>query len=171
MLPLPPLKDGSAKCSAITAHRRADPRIPSTLECHWLEKQLANIGRGNFLHARTLPEELTNPRSPRGQQLQDGRNRELLMAASSGGVATPREFRSVRRLRAVTTADKQVRARWRKQQGRETQGKRGAAAVGEAAERSKDELQPRRDRSRPMVAVGSSVRVRSTTHASSQSHC
>ena len=33
---------------------RVEPRVPSSLECDWLEKKLSKVGRGRFLSARTL---------------------------------------------------------------------------------------------------------------------
>ena len=59
---------------------RVDPRVPSSLECDWLEKRLDKVGRGKYLGARTLSKKLVLK-----EGLQQSRNRELLMAASSGG--------------------------------------------------------------------------------------
>jgi hypothetical protein len=154
---------------------RVDPRVPSSLECDWLEKRLDKVGRGKYLGARTLSKKLVLK-----EGLQQSRNRVLLLAASSGGVATPREFARLRRLRAALAADRQVAARRRKQEATasrsstprsprnegtavlteeqrliEEQDERDAAAL---AEREANEAA---DNARPEAGVGQFVRIRS----------
>jgi hypothetical protein len=158
---------------------RVEPRVPSSLECDWLEKKLSKVGRGRFLSARTLDQ-----KHLRREGLLQSRNRELLMSASSGGIATPREFSRLRRLRASLAADKQVAARRRKQQRAQDPGERGSSprtadphspsaltredeqllAEQKARDSEMEERQRAKhtaDNARPDVGVGQVLRIRS----------
>ena len=152
---------------------RLDPRVPSSLECDWLEKRLDKVGRGNYLGAKTLDSKLVCQ-----EGLQQSRNRELLMAASSGGVSSPREFARLRRLRASLAADKQVSARRRKQEqagraeARKAQNEQAVALSEEqqmldaeeakkAAADKAEGINEQLDNTRPEAGIGQVVRIRS----------
>jgi hypothetical protein len=154
---------------------RVDPRVPSTLECDWLEARLNKVGRGRYLNAKTLDQKLVLK-----EGLLISRNRELLMSASSGGISTPREFSRLRRLRASLAADKQVAARRRKQlraAGSQPTSPRRLSTTADAKheeERLREEQAARdaeaeqvraaneaADNLRPDAGVGQVVRIRS----------
>eukprot|EP01048_Picozoa_sp_COSAG05_P011215 COSAG05_NODE_1043_length_6061_cov_10.071285_2_plen_404_part_00 len=152
---------GGTNVPAPAARVRNTVRIPSALEAHWLQKQLATVGKNGYMGAETLPKRMTMGHGGAAEQLRISRNTEVLMAAQNGGLATPREFRHTRRMRAVKVADALGYKRW----------KRSNLAPGEnlSAEELKIELQQeekaaarqaKADRSRPLVGVGGNVRIK-----------
>ena len=158
------------------AMSRLDPRVPSNLECDWLQNKLHRVGRGQYLSAKTLSDETVDS----APGLRKSINRELLMSASSGGVASPREFSRVRRLRASLLADRQVAARRRKRQAAQRPPPRSPRSAAEAAAQAAQEEEEAMAReeaaqkraaeaataaeqasnARPQAGVGQIVRIR-----------
>lgn len=135
------------------------PRVPTSLECEWLDERLKKTGRNGFLGAETMPTNLVKKSSI----VKAARSKELLMAVANDTITTPRDFKHIRRLRAVLSADHQRR------KTRSSINKSGAnedvqiAAQERAAKvaESKQQEEERKQReARPLVGVGSMVRVR-----------
>ena len=88
--------------SAICATRL--PRVPTSLECEWFDSRLRKSGRDGFLGAQTLSPRFLRVGTP---GMKTVRNRELLMAVANDATTIPRDFKHVRRMRAVLTAELQ----------------------------------------------------------------
>ena len=95
------------------------------------------------------------------------RNRELLMAVANDATTMPRDFKHVRRLRAVLTAETQRRemlAKSSKSGGKDSMNDPVAMARAQAqtaqAEKKRIEDDRKLREVRPLVGVGSKVRIK-----------
>ena len=91
------------------------------------------------------------------------RNRELLMAVANDATTMPRDFKHVRRLRAVLTAETQRRemiAKSSKSGGNDHAAMAQVQAQAAQAEKKRIEDDRKRREVRPLVGVGSKVRIK-----------
>lgn len=136
------------------------PRVPTSLECEWLDARLKKTGRNGFLGAETV----TSAHLRNSAVIKAARSRELLMSVANDKMSTPRDFKHVRRLRAVLEADVQRR---KTKFGLKKSGAKGDEAAMAAQQRKEveDQREQREDdrkrrEARPLVGIGSMVRTR-----------